>query len=244
MNDLHESIKKCKIQGNTLYLPPVNEGLLSNYAELRTALLNAGAKYKKNTFVFSSDAQPFIDRLLGGEKVNIKKEFQFFGTPDKLADRLVGFADIQQLDTVLEPSAGQGAIVKAIHRAIHMFSVFGYELMQENRDILNRLDGFTLLGNDFINSRKEISVDKIIANPPFSKNQDIDHIKKMYECLNEGGRIVTIASKHWQISVRKKETEFRKWLKDLDAKIYEVSAGEFKESGTSIATCIIIIDRK
>lgn len=86
-------------------------------------------------------------------------------------------------------------------------------------------------------------LDRKIANPPFSKNQDIDHIRKMYECLKVGGRIVTIASKHWQISTNKKEAAFSEWLDKLDAEIIDVEAGEFKESGTSIATCIIVIDK-
>lgn len=67
MSELIESLKKCKVEGNTLFLPPFNEGMLPNYKEVRQALLNAGAKYNKNKFVFSSDAKPFIDRLCGGQ---------------------------------------------------------------------------------------------------------------------------------------------------------------------------------
>jgi len=249
MNELQTSLSKCTIQGDTLFLPPIHDGILPNYQEVRKALINAGATYKQNKFIFPNDAKPYIDRLMGGESVNIKKEFQFFGTPAKLADYLVELAEIKPNDTILEPSAGQGAIISAIYRANHNFDsmVYYYELMDVNRNVLTNVvyTGVThkCIGFDFLESDKLNFFDKIIANPPFSKNQDINHILKMFEALKPKGRIVTIASKHWQHSSNKKETAFKQWLKDLNATVIEVEAGEFAESGTKIATCIIIINK-
>lgn len=248
MSGLADSLLKCKVEGNTLFLPDIKEGPLPNYADVRKALLNAGATYKRNTFIFPSDAQPFIDRLTGGESVNIKKEFQFFATPPALAQRLVELAELNEHDgrgfgSILEPSAGQGAIVKAIHEATGYTSVIGYELMEENRRILKKVHALHVIGEDFLQADESSKYDYIIANPPFSKNQDIDHIRKMYAVCEDGGRIVTVASKHWQYSNNKKEKQFREWLYDVDARIIDLDAGEFKESGTSIAACIIIINK-
>jgi hypothetical protein len=243
MSTLAESLLKCKVEGNTLYLPPMSDGPLTNYAEVRQALLNAGAKYKRNTFVFPNDAQPYIDRLTGGESVNIKKEFQFFETPDHLADKLVELADIHETDTVLEPSAGQGAIIKAIQRVFPGKVVNCYELSPINQNVLIKMHNVTLLGDDFLQANNPGRCDRIVANPPFSKNQDIDHIYAMYKLLRAGGRIVTIASKHWQNSKNKKETKFRELLDDMGAKVIEIEAGEFKESGTIVSSVIIVIDK-
>jgi predicted RNA methylase len=240
--DVIESIKKCRVVGNTLHLPPISEGTLSNYDKVRQALLNAGAKYKKNTFIFSSDAQPFIDQLTSGESVNIKKEFQFFATPDDLADWIVSFANLQESDNILEPSAGQGAIVNAILRANEHALIECCELMPENADILMKA-GHKVIGNNFLEiTDRKSSYDKIIANPPFSKNQDIEHIYKMWECLKPGGRIVTIASKHWQFSSNKKEKAFREWVA-LNGVYQDIPAGEFKESGTMVSTCLVILNK-
>lgn len=243
MNELQLSLSKCNITGNTLFLPPISEGALKNYNEVRNALLKAGATYKKNSFVFPSDAQPYIDRLMGGEKVNIKKEFQFFGTPDTLADDLVKLADIQVDDEVCEPSAGQGAIVKAIQRATRrQRPVYGYELMEMNRTVLEGIEGLVLLGSDFLDCTYKFH--KIVANPPFSKNQDITHVMKMYGCLKAGGRLVSVTSTHWKNSSNKKETEFREWIEKIGATIKEVPAGTFKESGTNIPSLIVVINKK
>jgi len=83
-----------------------------------------------------------------------------------------------------------------------------------------------------------------IANPPFAKNQDIDHIYNMWEVLKPGGKIVTIASKHWLLSSNKKETAFKAWLYDVvEADINTVEAGAFEESGTKIETVLIEINK-
>lgn len=248
-NDLNTDLSYCLISGNTLRLPDPKEYKMIDYTNVRKALLNAGAKYNKNTFIFPNDAQPYIDRITGGEKVNIKKEFQFYATPAHIADIVIEYADIDLIKHhVLEPSAGQGALIQAIHRKWpnSIFKqVVAFELLDINRGILQKMQGVLLADHDFLTvpGGYNEQFDRIIANPPFSKNQDIDHIRKMYECLKPGGRIVTIASKHWQYAAGKKEKAFKQWLGDINAVVEDVEAGEFKESGTNIATCIIIIDK-
>lgn len=261
MSQLAESLLKCKVDGNVLYLPDIKEGPLPNYADVRKALLNAGATYKRNTFVFPSDAQPFIDRLTGGESVNIKKEFQFFATPYLLANRLVNLAEIKNGMSVLEPSAGQGAIIEAIYKAFPHYmksqndkpgvTVDYYELMDINREILSKKiraserwsSSTSCMGDDFLAANPTFQYDRVIANPPFSKNQDIDHIRHMYNFCKAGGTIVSIASTHWKRSNNKKEKLFREWLDNIDSRTEDIEAGEFKESGTLVSSIIIIINK-
>lgn len=107
MNALAESLLKCRVEGNIVYLPSMSEGPLENYQDVRKALLNAGATYKRNTFVFPDEAQPYIDRIVSGESVNIKKEFQFFPTPKDIAEMMISYLPpVAQNAKVLEPSAG------------------------------------------------------------------------------------------------------------------------------------------
>lgn len=242
-DDLIVSLKKCSVRGNIVALPTE---MLPNYPDVKKALMNAGGTYKKNTFVFPNDAQPYIDRLTGGESVNIKKEFQFFGTPDHLADRIIELAHIKPGHNVCEPEIGQAALIKAMWRAGHKNLVWAWELMEINRNIVKELsDDILIEGEDFLKAAPKFNnyFDRVIANPPFTKNQDIDHIRKMYDVCKHGGKIVSIASNHWRHSQNKKEKEFRFWLNELDSDIEEVEAGEFKESGTSIAACIVTINK-
>lgn len=221
------------------------------YLEVKNSLELIGGKWKGGKvygFVFTSDPSELLAQVAGGEKGNLKKEFQFFETPDKLADRLVALAGISEDDRVLEPSAGQGAIINAINRVHPYMVVDCFELMDVNRTVLFGMDKAVLIGTDFmdIDTQKEYAdnaFDVVVANPPFSKNQDIDHVRKMYEYTKSPGRIVTIMSNHWRSSSNKKETEFRAWLYSQRHDIYEIEAGEFKESGTSIAACIVVIEK-
>ena len=97
--------------------------------------------------------------------------------------------------------------------------VYGCEPMSVNKTILGKINRFVLLDNDFLSVQESKKYDKIIANPPFAKNQDIDHIHKMYSVLADAGRIVTLASKHWQHCNNKKEREFAEWLHEVGAEV-------------------------
>ena len=79
--------------------------------------------------------------------------------------------------------------------------------MPENREFLHALDNVILLDEDF--TKDSVGhYTKIIANPPFSGNQDIDHVRLMYERLEEGGTLAAITSQHWKFASEKKCVEF------------------------------------
>lgn len=256
-----ETLKNVTIDGMVVKLPP--QQLEHNiYVEVKKRLELIGGKWKTGKvggFVFNEDPTELLEQIANGEKRNIKKEFQFFGPPAEVADYLIELAMIKDGQLVLEPSAGQGAIIDAVFRAfprnmqgpndIPCVTVDYFELMPLNAKILgnktsqwqNRVSN---MGADFLTeSNNDFFYDRIIANPPFNKNQDIDHIYKMHDRLKVGGRLVSIASKHWQFSSNKKEEAFKYWLNENNAEIHEIPAGSFKESGTQIATCIIVINK-
>lgn len=239
-------LQKCKINGTTIQLPT---GQLDRklYMEVAKSLELIGGKWKGGKvagFVFPNDPTELLEQIATGEKRNLKKEFQFFSTPNELCDTLVELTDIHASHSVLEPSAGQGAIINAIYRGSMLRQIDCCELMDVNRIFLSKIKNVRIIQNDFLMLKNhENSFDRIIANPPFSKNQDIDHIMKMWECLKPKGRIVSIASRHWLQSSNKKEVAFRKFLEDNQAEIIDVDAGKFKESGTSIATVIIVLNK-
>lgn len=239
--ELIESIEKMVPNGNRLELP--QDDHFKNYAQVKIALLDAGGKYKRCGFEFTADAKEVQDRLTGGEVINDKKKYQFFPTPAKLARRLVMMADIQAKQKVLEPSAGQGAIANIMFDDVTgTTDIMLIELMPENVKALER-QGHTPVHGCFLEqTEKEIGLfDRIVANPPFTKNQDIDHIRHMFSLLEPGGKIVSIASRSWINGSQKKQVAFKDWLAILDATVTDIPAGEFKESGTNIASVIIEI---
>jgi hypothetical protein len=241
-----EVLQKCTVEGLVVKLPNVQLDR-KLYQEVAKALELIGGKWKGGKvfgFVFVTDPTDLLEEIAGGEKRNLKKEFQFFATPDALADRLVQLADLQPTDTILEPSAGQGAIIKAINKVSNVVPDC-YELMELNTIILNKSGlRFNLLGADFFNHFPYLSeYSKIIANPPFTKNQDIDHVYHMYKCLAVGGRLVSIVSESWAIGSQKKQVDFKNWLDEVEAEVIDIEKGSFKESDTMVGGKIVIINK-
>jgi 16S rRNA G1207 methylase RsmC len=122
------------------------------------------------------------------------------------------------------------------------FTLTSVELNEDNCKVLES-KGYKPINTDFMTMPVKDRFDLIIANPPFTKNQDIDHIRKMYEHLDNGGIIVTLASRHWIHSTKRKETEFRNWLEGKECYREDIEEGTFKESGTNISTVMLVIGK-
>lgn len=244
MTTKEEVLKNCTVQGTVVKLPNVQlDSKL--YQDVAKSLELIGGKWKGGKiggFVFGINPTDMLAQIANGEKRNLKKEFQFFATPDDLAIELVSYAKLHPADTILEPSAGQGAIIKAINKVTQVIPDC-YELMDVNRIMLNKIGlKFNLIGDDFL-KHDGSKYSKIIANPPFSKNQDIDHILHMYRHLLYGGRLVCITSESWVTGTHKKHELFRTWLHFVNAQVIDVPKGAFKQSGTNVGAKIIIVNK-
>ena len=89
-----------------------------------------------------------------------------------------------------------------------------------------------------------IGADKIIMNPPFTRQQDADHILQAYDMLGESGILVSVCSVGPFFRNNRKSIEFREFLESVDAEVFDLPEGAFKESGTMIATKIIRIRKQ
>ncbi len=243
--DVKEIMKHCTLEDNVLKLPKVQFNK-KYYLEAKKWIEEAGGSWQGGMiqgFTFPFNPERVFSILKRGERCNLKQEYQFFETPAEVADWLVMLAGgIQENDTVLEPSAGRGALIKAIHRACPSVIVECYELMPENREFLNTLGNIILLGEDFTKGNAGYYT-KIIANPPFSDNKDIEHVRMMYDRLKSGGVMAAITSRHWTFTSEKKCADFRKWLEEVHAETHEIQSGEFKDSGTNIGTMAVVIKK-
>ena len=114
--------QKCSVKDCVLKLP--SEQLDRQiYDEVKKQLEAVGGKWKGGKtqgFVFpdTTDANDVLSQLLNGKDYQQeKKDFQFFGTPEAVADRIVSHIDIiSDRSKVLEPSAGRGALIKAVRK--------------------------------------------------------------------------------------------------------------------------------
>ena len=233
-SEVEAIFRSSKIEGNKLFLPDV---MLERklYVEVNKALVLAGGKWNRSAkaHVFDGDpSEKIFGFLEGGVMVDKKKELQAFYTPESLAHRVVQLANVEGR-YVLEPSAGNGALADMCleHGAS---SVNCIEISPEEATKL-RNKGYATREGDFMETPVVPVYDRIVMNPPFSKNQDVKHIKHALGFLREDGILVAVTSPN----------KDRKGYKDLldryDCETFEVDAGEFKKSGTGIATSILKI---
>lgn len=242
---VEEILRHCTLEDNVLKLPQVQFNKKS-YAEAKKWIEEAGGSWqggKVQGFTFPFNAERVFSILRECKRCNLQQDFQFFATPPEVADWLVMLAGgVHEDEKVLEPSAGTGSIIDAIHRSCPDVIVDCYELMPENKEILAKKDNIRILGDDF--TKCDVAqYDKIIANPPFSKNQDIRHVRRMYECLNPGGVLAAITGPHWEFGSESECKDFRQWLEDNGGKKFEIEEGTFKESGTGTKTIAIVINK-
>lgn len=224
--DLELSALYLTPKGNRLEIP---QGfVIGNYKALKAMMLNFEGKYNKNGFDFPYPAEQVLERISNQETTNLKKKFQFFGTPYALAKELCEMTFDRMSNkrvNILEPSAGQGAIIDAIYEFfddkyinISLKEITAIEFMKENYMLLDKKYSsihpkIKLLEMDFLKYEEYINhFDYVIANPPFTKGQDIEHFYKMYEACKPGGIVTSIMSTSWMHNSNKKHKEFREWL--------------------------------
>lgn len=175
-----------------------------------------------------------IKKLEREYKMEQKGDINF--TPKELVNILIDYADIQEGEKILEPSAGIGNIADELKKKSNNIDVLEY---MYNYNELLKMKGFNVVGNDFMNYNRKNYYDKVVMNPPFSKEQE--HIKHAYECLKDGGKIIAITSPHWTFASDKKSAEFREWLDNMTYDIYE---SDIKFEFTNVAYKILVIDKE
>lgn len=237
---------ECSIEGNTVFLPQIQLDR-KTYLDVNKHLEHIGGTWNRKAkgHVFDSDpADRFENMLLTGETTDFKKKFQFFETPLELARKMVKMAEIENGDLILEPSSGLGAIAKEID--IKNMCVYNNKdnllCNDSNPLFIKRLIkdyGFRAICGDFLLMTQ--TYNKIIQNPPFTKQQDIDHVLHAYSLLEEGGIIVSVVSESPFFRENKKSVDFREFLDDVNAEITVNPEGTFKASGTMVRTRIVKI---
>lgn len=223
-----------------LLLPKVQ---LKFYAGIKAKVMKAGGRYNsRGYFVFPVGINPadVLSQLLDGKVVNGKKDSQSFFTPQVLAEQVVGAFGSLAGKRVLEPSGGHGALADLARdqgadvTVIENFPANVFALTQK---------GYAVLDRDFLSvTPDEIGLfDAIVANPPFTKGQDMQHIEHMFQFLKPGGTLSVIASTSWVQGTQKRQLEFKSFLENQRAIVSSIEAGAFKESGTTVATVHITL---
>ncbi len=123
----------------------------------------------------------------------IRAESQLFVTPAPVCDRLVTLAGISNRDHILEPSAGTGAILRAIRDTAPVAMCDAVEINSGLvRYLRENFNGVRVQCGDFMEWQPVQYYSRVIMNPPFSHGQDIRHILRAFSLLRPGGVLVAV----------------------------------------------------
>lgn len=204
----------------------------------------------------------FPDDLDAAELVRLAKETgeitdpkvaELFETPLALGALAVERLEVGADMRVLEPSAGRGALVRALLKAQPDLRIECIEALRENVAFLEGGKGprpmlkggfVNVLRADFLNvtpwdAEPGAGFDRVLMNPPFSKRKDIFHVGHALDFLRPGGVLVAIMSAGVKYRDDKLGREFRAFVETHQGEIWDNPPNSFAESGTSVNTVMV-----
>jgi 16S rRNA G1207 methylase RsmC len=95
---------------------------------------------------------------------------------------------------------------------------------------------------DFLDFKPEVPFDFVAMNPPFSRQQDIDHTLHAFGMLAPGGTLVGIVSESAMFRSTAKSNRFRDLVTQF-GETEKLPADAFKESGTMVQTRMVMLRR-
>lgn len=212
------------------------------YQAVNTVLESMGGTWdrKSKSHVFKSNPTDKLEQvLLSGEVIQPKK-YGYFPTPHVVAQELLSHAKIEPGMMVLEPSAGEGALIDVLPAC----KVQAIELLDDNVAMLRSKykEYVTIVQQDFMTITPFQIYDRVFMNPPFEKQQDIDHVLHAFKFLKEDGILAAIMSSSVLFRENSKTVNFRAVVAKCG---YSVRLPEcsFKESGTNVNTCIVVLNK-
>lgn len=120
----------------------------------------------------------------GGER----KACDFYATPaETIRSFLANFDGISSGDRILEPSAGNGQIIRVLRECGYDNRIDAVELRPEERATLEALADNVTIGS-FFDYEPDCGYDVIIGNPPYSLAMEF--INKSLELLHPGGLLI------------------------------------------------------
>lgn len=237
-DETKDVLLRSGIEGCELRLPEQLDRSL--YKLVAKCIKAAGGKWVrgKGCHVFPHPVRETLG--IGADTVevtDVQQTFQSFYTPDAVADELVAMLELRPHHAVLEPSAGEGALLKACIRAGTKARVAVEIDLRKKPSLLPHCD--TVCIADFMDVRLgevgglAIPFDAVAMNPPFTGGADIHHIKHALTFLKPGGLLAAICGNG---------PKQRRELEPLATVWRSLAAGAFKKSGTNVSVAMLLIE--
>jgi phospholipid N-methyltransferase len=191
------------------------------------------------------------------------KDLAYYPTPDNAADHMLSKVRLFKGMRLLEPSAGTGALIRALRRKIEKtqenrheeYRVFESDVTVRAIEIhasraaeLRQREGdfCTVTVDNFLQTQALPVYDVLICNPPFSGTHFMAHLAHGLDHVKNGEALHAILPITAMIGITAKHASFHRWLEKVSERYSwsELPSESFKDSGTLINTIILSIRKK
>lgn len=225
----------------------------ADYAKVNAVLVALGGKWdrKAKAHLFGGrgvdQLREDIDRVIETGQVTTGNDLGWFPTPSALGDRIVAMLPLKPGETVLEPSAGVGALAQAVLRREPTAKVMCVEI-HELRAAALRAAGFKATTvADFLQidpKSADVLVDHVVMNPPFApRRADLAHVEHALHFLRPGGTLVSVMAGGITFREDTRSDRFRMMVKMLGGEITKLPSDSFRASGTSVETVLLRVTK-
>jgi predicted RNA methylase len=177
--------------------------------------------------------------------IMVDARFEFFPTPAPVVEQMIAAAGLQPGMTVLEPSAGTGAIAGPVQAlGCHVDCV---ELSQDLARILDAGCYRQVIRADFLeygprdNPAGAEYYDRVMMNPPFARRADLAHVTHALRFVKPGGVLVAIMANGVTFHSYRETVAFRELVAASGGAITPLPDDAFKQSGASVRTVLVTI---
>ncbi|MEU6928979.1 rRNA adenine N-6-methyltransferase family protein [Streptomyces sp. NPDC046374] len=215
------------------------------YEQVNVVLKDMGGRWdgRKSirAHVFPYRIEEFMRQCLAAGEYPSRTDQGWYATPPALVTQVVDAAGIYAGHTVLEPSAGAGAMTADI--ASRGGLVDAVEIDRRRAQILRAQgDCRTVIEGDFLALDPldlEQGYDRIVMNPPF--NTGLDHILHALKFMSDDGHLVAIMTAGLMWWSDRKSVEFRQLVEEVGGEIEALPDDSFAVSGTNVRTCLVFV---
>lgn len=171
------------------------------------------------------------------------KDLQFYFTPEKAAEEFLRRAGIADGWRVLEPSAGEGHLVRKLFEMNPNAKIDALEIDAGRVAVLKTIRSANLRVQqcNFLQAKPNPVYNRVFMNPPFYGTHWMEHVSHAFEFLKPGGVLYAILPATAETGETSKHVAFRKWAeKYLDRwdkrMFFDLPQEAFAEAGTRINT--------
>jgi hypothetical protein len=250
-DDVLEVLRGSSRVDNRVYLPA---GQLERklYERTNEVLTRLGGKWKSGkvkAHVFEDDdAASLLAEVLATGIMPPKNPLAFFESPEALVAERMIWPIPHTAKRFLEPSAGNGAIVRVLLREFPLAQIDAVELDPKRVTRLKKTFPTVRVAEvDFLTMTSTWQYDAILMNPPFATERDrleyLSHIIRAFTFLEPGGRLMSIAPAGLKYNTDKRTTALRTFIDEQSGTIADLPRDTFKESGTLVGTVLVYLQK-